>query len=64
MTIEEFMRDIAPKMRPGWVAMDGSGQWYFFKTEPSRATFLKGKEMKFEQALSEVLAEDWDIVDE
>lgn len=42
MTIEEFMRDIAPKMRPGWVAMDGSGQWYFFKTEPSRATFLKG----------------------
>lgn len=49
MTIEEFMRDIAPKMRPGWVAMDGSGQWYFFKTEPSRATFLKGKEMKLEK---------------
>lgn len=31
MTIDEFMRDIAPKMRPGWVAMDGSGQWYFFQ---------------------------------
>lgn len=23
MTIDEFMRDVAPKMRPGWVAFEG-----------------------------------------
>ena len=34
MTIDEFMAGVAPMMRKGWVAMDGSGQWYFFKTEP------------------------------
>lgn len=35
MTIEEFMRDIAPKMRPGWVAMDEYKEdWYFFTHEP------------------------------
>ena len=31
MTIDEFMRDIAPKMRPGWVAMDFDGDWYLDK---------------------------------
>lgn len=36
MTIEEFMRDIAPKMRPGWVAMDEwTYDWYFFTCEPT-----------------------------
>lgn len=34
MTIEEFMRDIAPKMRPGWVAMDDDGQWYWYDKKP------------------------------
>ncbi len=34
MTIEEFMRDIAPKMRPGWIAMDESGRWYWYSGEP------------------------------
>lgn len=34
MTIDEFMRDIAPKMRPGWVAMDEEGDWFYFKLQP------------------------------
>lgn len=34
MTIDEFMRDIAPKMRPGWVAMDFDGDWYWYGTKP------------------------------
>lgn len=34
MTIEEFMRDIAPKMRPGWVAMDDDGRWYWYDKKP------------------------------
>ena len=34
MTIEEFMRDIAPKMRPGWVAMDESGDWFWYMDKP------------------------------
>lgn len=29
MTIEEFMRDIAPKMRPGWIAMDETDSFLF-----------------------------------
>ena len=46
MTIDEFMRDIAPKMRPGWVAMDKDRVWYWFSIEPKveyRAWF--GKEL-------------------
>ncbi len=34
MTIDEFMRDIAPKMRTGWVAMDEDGMWTWFDEEP------------------------------
>lgn len=34
MTIEEFMRDIAPKMRPGWVAMDETDSWYWYMDKP------------------------------
>lgn len=34
MTIDEFMRDIAPKMRDGWVAMDANKDWYFHPTKP------------------------------
>lgn len=34
MTIDEFMRDIAPKMRPGWVAMDMDRTWSYFPYEP------------------------------
>jgi hypothetical protein len=29
MTIEEFMRDIAPKMRSGFVFYDWMGDWQF-----------------------------------
>lgn len=34
MTIDEFMRDIAPKMRPGYVAMNKDGRWFYFTYEP------------------------------
>lgn len=34
MTIDEFMRDIAPKMRLGWVAMDKDETWSYFPYEP------------------------------
>lgn len=34
MTIEEFMRDIAPKMCPGWVAMDETDSWYWYMDKP------------------------------
>lgn len=34
MTIDEFMRDIAPKMRPGWVAMDKDRTWSYFPYKP------------------------------
>lgn len=34
MTIDEFMRDIAPKMRPGWVAMDEDENWCWFLSKP------------------------------
>lgn len=34
MTIDEFIRDIAPKMRPGWVAMDRDKTWYWFRNKP------------------------------
>lgn len=35
MTIDEFMRDIAPKMWAGWVAMDRDKTWYWFLSKPS-----------------------------
>ena len=35
MTIDEFVRDIAPKMRKGWVAMDEDGIWNWFDNEPT-----------------------------
>lgn len=34
MTIDEFMRDIAPKMRSGWVAMNKQNKWWYFPDEP------------------------------
>lgn len=34
MTIDEFMRDIAPKMRPGWVAMDSDNRWNWYNEKP------------------------------
>lgn len=34
MTIDEFMASVAPKMRPGWIAMDESGRWYWYSREP------------------------------
>lgn len=34
MIIDEFMRDIAPKMRPGYVAMDKDGRWFWYSKEP------------------------------
>lgn len=34
MTIDEFMTDIAPKMLPGWVAMDRNSDWHYFERKP------------------------------
>lgn len=34
MTIDEFMRDIAPKMLPGWVAMHPDNNWCWFSKKP------------------------------
>ena len=34
MTIDEFMKDIAPKMRPGWVAMDKDEDWFWYLDKP------------------------------
>ncbi len=34
MTIDEFMQDIAPKMRLGWVAMDDNFRWSWFCDKP------------------------------
>lgn len=34
MTIDEFMRDIAPKMRDGYIAMDKNGDWRWFIRKP------------------------------
>lgn len=34
MTIEEFMQDIAPKMRQGWVAMDEDGEFCWYSDKP------------------------------
>lgn len=35
MTIDEFMRDIAPKMRPGWVVMNYDSSWCWFSSKPT-----------------------------
>lgn len=34
MTIDEFMQDIAPKMRPGWIAMQPDNNWCWFSEKP------------------------------
>lgn len=34
MTIDEFMRDIAPKMRTGWVFYDWIGDWQYCAERP------------------------------
>ncbi len=34
MTIDEFMTDISPKMRPGWVVMNKQNLWWYFPDEP------------------------------
>lgn len=34
MTIDEFMREIAPKMRSGWVAMDETDGWFWYIDKP------------------------------
>lgn len=35
MTIDDFMKEIAPGMQKGWIAMDReNGRWYFFTQEP------------------------------
>lgn len=34
MTIDEFMRDVAPKMRPGWIAMQPDNNWCWFSEKP------------------------------
>lgn len=34
MTIEEFMRDIAPKKCQGWIAMDKDEKWFWYDNEP------------------------------
>lgn len=33
MTIDEFMTDMAPKMRSGWVFMDEDRDWYWVDIE-------------------------------
>lgn len=34
MTIDEFMRDIAPKINIGWIAMDKDGEWWYYIAQP------------------------------
>lgn len=34
MTIDEFMENIAPKMKQGWVAMDCDEVWYWYNKKP------------------------------
>lgn len=34
MTIDEFMRDIAPKMKKGFVFYDWMGEWQFCSERP------------------------------
>lgn len=34
MTFDEFMIDVAPLMRAGWVAMDEDRRWFYFPYEP------------------------------
>lgn len=34
MSIDEFMKDIAPKMRLGWIFMDKDKNWYWCKSKP------------------------------
>lgn len=34
MTIDEFKKNIAPFMRPGYVAMDKDGMWWWYTYKP------------------------------
>lgn len=34
MTIDEFMRDIAPKMKAGYIYQDEHGTWWFDENKP------------------------------
>ncbi len=45
MTIEEFMRDIAPKMNEGWVAMDkdGTGERTFVEIPNGDTIYIERK---------------------
>lgn len=44
MTIDEFMRDIAPKMHPGWVAMSKQNLWWYFRpVRRDEVTFYEDK---------------------
>lgn len=39
MSIDEFMASVAPKMRPGWVAMDEDGKWYWYEKKPEEEPY-------------------------
>lgn len=42
MTIDDFMKEIAPRMQKGWIAMDKEeGCWYFFAQEPAGCLLLE-----------------------
>lgn len=49
MTIDEFMRDIAPKMRPGWVAMDESENWFQYKKKMKKCCEILEKHPRFKK---------------
>lgn len=34
MTIDEFKKNIAPHMKPGYAAMNDLGSWYYFNSIP------------------------------
>lgn len=41
MTIDEFMRNIAPKMCNGYIAMDKNGDWRWFIRKPYIPTSIQ-----------------------
>lgn len=57
MTIYEFMRDIAPKMRPGWVAMHPDNSWCWFSEKPDAYEFLTDEE----KAEAKEFGVGWDV---
>lgn len=36
MTIDEFKKNIAPFMHPGYVAMDEDGQYWWYRRKPRK----------------------------